>query len=619
MSEVIRLLPDHIANQIAAGEVIQRPASVVKELVENAIDAGSVQIDVIIKDAGKTLIQVLDNGCGMSEMDARMAFERHATSKLASADDLFALKTKGFRGEALASIAAIAHVELKTRQEDNEVGTSVVIEGSRVTEQSPVTCKQGSSFEVKNLFFNVPARRNFLKSDAIEFKHIEEEFLRIALAHPDRQLSLQHNGNRIYHLEKANLRKRIVDAFGRGFNDKLVPVDETTGIVRITGFVGKPEFAKKTRGEQYLFVNDRFFKDTYFNHAISQAFDGLLASKTFPSYFIYMYVDPAAIDVNVHPTKTEIKFDSDREIYAILRSSVKQGLGKFNVAPALDFEQETVFDIPYEMRKQPAVEPVIKVNPDYNPFDKGTSSKSNGGFSPDPGKKITYDSSSAMKKMGFGGLKPNQEDWDNFYKVDEIEEEQTEVPKLVEDVPAESRKHFIIHGNFLMCSMKSGIMVIHYKRARERIVYDEIMQSFLMHPIHSQQLLFPVQLELPESEKLMWEENKLTLQRLGFHWEVQELLLSITGIPAHLNDQSIHEALELVRTNLMAEQLDKGEIAHTVIASVSAAVAAQKTSWNDEACNQLVENLFQCEDHQYSPSGKLIINTITTADILQKF
>lgn len=608
MSEVIRLLPDHIANQIAAGEVIQRPASVVKELVENAIDAGSTQVDVYIKDAGKTLIQVLDNGCGMSEMDARMAFERHATSKLSCAEDLFDLHTKGFRGEALASIAAIAHVELKTRMESLEWGTSISIEGSKVIDQSPVTCKTGSSFEVKNLFFNVPARRNFLKSDAVEFKHIEDEFLRIALAHPNIHLTLHHNGTSCYHLPEANLRKRIVDIFGRSYNDKLVPVEEITGIVKISGFVGKPEFARKSRGEQFLFVNDRFFRDSYFNHAITQAFDSLLVSKTFPSYFLYLDVNPAGIDVNVHPTKTEIKFEDDKEIYAIIRSAVKQGLGKFNIAPVLDFEQETSFNLPWEMRSQPVVEPTIKVNPEYNPFK--TSSAPSGGTR-------SSGNSAAMNNAGFGSIKPQKEDWAGFYEIEEVKE--VAQPTLEIESDWETRKHFIYQGKFLYCPVKSGILVIHSKRAKERIIYDEIMQTFMVQPVSSQQILFPLELQISAAEKLLWEENKKTLERLGFVWEISDSGISIHGAPAHLKDEGIQDSISNIHRNLSFSEIDKGEIAHAIVSSIAAASSRQNSQWNDESANQLLEQLFQCTDHQYSPRGKVILNTISTEDILQKF
>ena len=622
MSEVIRLLPDHIANQIAAGEVIQRPASVVKELVENAIDAGASEINVLIKDAGKTLIQVLDNGTGMSEIDARMAFERHATSKVSSADDLFALRTKGFRGEALASIAAIAHVSLKTRQPSSEWGTELTIEGSKVSDQIPCTCKVGSSFEVKNLFFNVPARRNFLKSDAVEFKHIEDDFLRIALAHPAVQLTLQHNDTVIYHLPEANLRKRIVDAFGRSYNDKLVPVDEETGIVRITGFVGKPEFAKKSRGEQFLFVNDRFFRDTYFNHAITQAFDNLLASKTFPSYFLFFYVDPSSIDVNVHPTKTEIKFEDDREIYAILKSSVKQGLGKFNIAPALDFEQETSFDLPWDMRKREAVEPVIQVDPTYNPFKTSSNTSSSG---------KSGGQSAAISNAGFGQFEAQQADWKNFYSIEEEVQNKTQaIPfetenthkQLSEETEIQldqQPKTFIQHGNYLVCSLKNSLLLLHYKRAKERILYDEMMQLFMLHPIDSQQLMFPLEFELRENEKLAWEESRKTIERTGFSWEMNKNTLHITGCPAYLKETEIQDTVQSISEKLIGEHFEKGEIPHEIISSIARSVSLTPQNWNSESANVLLEQLFQCTEHQYSPRGKVILSSIPSTDIHSKF
>lgn len=608
MSEVIRLLPDHIANQIAAGEVIQRPASVVKELVENAIDAGATEIDIFIKDAGKTLIHVLDNGSGMSEMDARMAFERHATSKLRSAEDLFNLSTNGFRGEALASIAAISHVEMKSKMSNQEWGTSVVIEGSKVVDQSPITCKAGTSFEIKNLFFNVPARRNFLKSDGVEFKHIEDEFIRIALANPETSMSLHHNGTRCYQLEKANLRKRIVDIFGRSFNDRLVPIEETTGIVKILGFVGKPEFAKKSRGEQFLFVNDRFFRDSYFNHAITQAYDGLLASKTFPSYFLYFYVDPASIDVNVHPTKTEIKFEEDREIYAILKSSIKLGLGKFNIAPALDFDQETSFDVPYSMRNQTPIQPEIQVNTNYNPFHSSSSGKpaSSG---------IRTDKSTAILSAGFGTNEIKKQDWEDFYNIEDVETK----PVIELDLHTEANKQFIFQGAFLFCTTKNGLLAIHGKRAKERIVYDEIMQNFVLQPISSQQLLFPLGFELSAGEKLMWEENQVSLTRLGFAWSFNDSGMEIEGAPAHLKDEGIQNSVHDIITSLSVSGLDKGEVAHVLISAIAKAAANQTMYWNTESANQLLNSLFQCPEHQYSPTGKVILNTLQIKDINQLF
>ena len=610
MSDIIRLLPDHIANQIAAGEVIQRPASVIKELVENAIDAKATSIEVYIKHAGRTLIQVIDNGAGMSEQDARMAFERHATSKVSVIDDLFALKTKGFRGEALASIAAIAHVELKTRKTENEIGIALEIEGSKLVNHTQTTCKTGSSFAVKNLFFNVPARRNFLKSDAIEFKHIEEEFIRVAMAHPEICFTLHHNDAICYILPEGNLRKRIVDIFGKSFNDKLVPVEETTGIVKISGFIGKPEAAKKTRGEQYFFVNNRFFKDFYFNHAITQAFENLLAPKTFASYFLFFDVDPSSIDVNVHPTKTEIKFEEDKEIYAILKSSVKQALGKYNIAPSLDFEQEMGFDIPYDMIDRPVIEPKITINPNYNPFHSTSSAPST--------KSVSSGMSNAINKNGFGASNYKTEDWDNFYNIEEIKENKEEFPTLDIEVE-EVKKEFIIKGNLMLFPTKSGFLVVHTNRAQERIFYDDIMQTFVIKALNSQQLLFPMQVDCNASAKLLWEENKTTLERMGYNWTFNEDGLEITGAPAELNDDSILYTVQVISEKLAMETIDKSEIAHEIAVGIAVANATKKVTWNKDSANNLFDTLFQCTEHQFTPQGKRILHTLTTEEILKNF
>ena len=369
MSDVIQLLPDSVANQIAAGEVVQRPASAVKELLENAIDAKADNISLVIKDAGKALIQVIDNGIGMSPTDARLSFERHATSKIKSADDLFKIETKGFRGEALASIAAIAQVELKTKDSQSDLGTQIIVEGSEVKEQEACTCAQGTAISVKNLFFNVPARRNFLKSNAVETKHIIEEFQRVAMVHADISFSMYNNGNEVFNLPKGSFRQRIVGVFGKKYNQRLVPIEEKTEIVNIEGFVSKPEFARKTRGEQYFFVNDRFIKSGYLNHAVQNAFDQLLSKDQFPSYFLKLKINPSKIDINIHPTKTEIKFEDERSIYAIVRTAIKQALGKHNIAPTLDFEQETTFNTPLLKQSDMVKAPTIKVNPNYNPFE----------------------------------------------------------------------------------------------------------------------------------------------------------------------------------------------------------------------------------------------------------
>ena len=485
---LIQRLPEHIANQIAAGEVIQRPASVVKELMENAIDASSTSVIVVIKDAGRTLIQVIDDGDGMQEEDASACFLRHATSKISSANDLFQLQTKGFRGEALASIAAIAHVQLKTKHKDQtETGILLNIEGNTIKNTEKTVCPKGSSFEVKNLFYNVPARRNFLKSDTVELGHIREEFERIVLAHPEIRFSLHHNTQEIYNLQSSNLRKRVVDILGKSNNERLVPLEEQTNIVKISGFIGKPETARKTRGEQFFFVNNRFFKDAYFHHAVIKAFEGLIPERTFPCYFIFFEIDTAKIDVNIHPTKTEIKFEEDRFIYSILLSSIKQSLGKYNIFPTMDFELDTSFDIPSSLRKTDPVEPQIVVNPNFNPFQEtNTTARSNGG---------TF--SEGLKNQGFGRENPNEKDWANFYYIKEEENIENLELELKEEL--DSDQNFLIRGKYLISNCRSGLLIIDVKRATERILYDELMSKFIHQPIVSQQLLFPFEKPLAKN------------------------------------------------------------------------------------------------------------------------
>ncbi len=609
MSDIIKLLPDHIANQIAAGEVIQRPASVIKELVENAIDANSDSIDVVVKNAGRTLLQVIDNGSGMSETDARMAFERHATSKVTSADDLFTLKTKGFRGEALASIAAIAHVHLITKQEQNQLATSIEIEGSKVISQEQIASKNGSSFSIKNLFYNVPARRNFLKSDTVEFGHIEEEFIRIALAHPELAFSLYHNESLCYKLPKANLRKRIVDLFGKNINDKLIQIDESTDIVEITGFVGKPEGAKKSRGEQYLFVNKRYFKDMYFNHAINSAYENLILPKTYVPYFLFFDVNPTSIDVNVHPTKTEIKFEEDKEIYAILKSTVKLGLGKFNIAPSLDFETETSFDIPYEMYNSIPTEPKISINPNYNPFKSETTNNSNGNF-------VKSGMSSAIKSAGFSNNDFKRTDWENFY---EVTDDTISIQNKLEIPEQQISNDFIIKDNFIVTSSKSGLLFIHYKRAKQRIVYDEIMLTFVSKPLHSQQLLFPITFYCNNKTQLLWEENKPTLERMGFMWNRINEGLEMCGTPSELDFETVEETLQSISENLNSDTFDKSELAHQIALNISISVSRKKLSTSKENITDLIDKLFQSQEHQFAPNGKLIIETKSLNEFTQNF
>src|SRR6195952_51878 len=449
MPDIIQLLPDAVANQIAAGEVIQRPASAVKELIENAIDAGADKIQLILKDAGKSLIQVIDNGCGMSMTDARMSFERHATSKIKKADDLFTIRTMGFRGEALASIAAIAQVELRSRRHEDELGTCIIIEGSEVISQEACSGNTGTSISVKNLFYNIPARRNFLKSNPVEMRHIIDEFQRMALANPLIFFTLHHDGQEVYHLPGAALKQRIVHLFGNNYNQRLVPVEEDTTIIKLHGFVGKPEFARKTRGEQFFFVNNRFIKDAYLNHAVLTAFYELLPDDTYPLYVLFIDIDPAKIDINVHPTKTEIKYQDEKAIYAIIRSAVKRSLGRYNITPSLDFDQENSIEhlitpTPFDQ----IVAPVIAFNPDFNPFaDRKTA------------REIPF-----LRDSGAGRDNPIPKNWDTLYEISkkdtttqqEIHAEETLAINEQEITKSNDRQFFQVHNRFIMSQIKSG-------------------------------------------------------------------------------------------------------------------------------------------------------------------
>ena len=463
MSNLIKLLPDTVANQIAAGEVVQRPASVVKELLENAIDATATDIRLVVKDAGKSLIQVIDNGTGMNETDARLCFERHATSKIKNTEDLFHIQTKGFRGEALASIAAVAQVELKTKTAESEVGTHIVIEGNKLINQEICQCPKGTNFLVKNLFFNVPARRKFLKSDKVELMHIEDEFKRVALAHPNITFSLYHNNEERYVLPVGNFKQRIVQVFGKKFQERLVAVKEETDVVKISGFIGKPEFAKKKRDEQFFFVNNRFIKSGYLHHAIMRAYDELLPEGTYPAYFIKLELDPERIDINIHPTKTEIKFDDEQVIYHILRTAVRQAIGKHQLTPTLDFEQETSFDIPLPKKGEPVKVPGIKVNPSYNPFDKEKSSS---------GKK-----DKKTEKYDWQSFFENtQKDAEQILSAQNVEQGELFEQEDKEDIAYSSTDYpnIQIAGKYLITRRKSGLLFIHINRAYRNIVFHNL-------------------------------------------------------------------------------------------------------------------------------------------------
>jgi len=607
---IIQLLPEHIANQIAAGEVIQRPASVVKELMENSIDAGAQFVQLHVKDAGKTLIQVVDDGDGMTPEDAVKCFQRHATSKLKSADDLFRLQTKGFRGEALASIASIAHVSMRTKKAENDTGTLIEVEGNTIKTNEQIVCSKGTVFEVKNLFYNVPARRNFLKSESIEFGHIRDEFERVALAHPDIKFSLHHNGQETYQLQAGVLRMRVASIFGRNSNERLVPIEEQTNIVSIKGFLGKPDAAKKTRGEQFFFVNNRFFKDSYFHHAINKAFDGMISDKHYPSYCIYLDVDPSKIDVNIHPTKTEIKFEEDRFIYSILLSSVRQALGKYNIFPTLDFETETSFDVPSSFRKTEPVEPQIMVDPSFNPFQtqKYSGGSTGNGFS------------KALKNEGFGQAMPSPTDWEQFYQIEEENSGQGMISTQTIGFQEENEVgNFLIHDRYVFSPTKSGLLVIDVKRAKWRILYTELIGRFIHQALDSQQMLFPIEKELSRIEMDLWVSNEKLLKQLGFQCEYQHETLFIHGVPTVISENSIDSCVDSLLSDLQDRDIDQGDVAHHLVRRLTQNASKDAVIRHPEEAQKLIEALFQCEEHTLAPNGKKIMHTVLLTDIASNF
>lgn len=616
MTDVIHLLPDHVANQIAAGEVVQRPASVIKELLENSIDAGATSVKILVKEAGKTLIQVTDNGKGMSLTDARLCFERHATSKINSAEDLFSLKTKGFRGEALASIAAIAHVELKTMQKDNEVGTCIRIEGSEVVSQDACVTPVGTTLCVKNLFYNIPARRNFLKSDAVELRHIIDEFQRVSLAHPQIQFSLFHNGSELFQLPETNLRQRIVNIFGGKTNEKLVPVEEDTEIVKVKGFVGKPEFAKKSRGEQFFFVNDRFIRSAYLNHAVVAAFEGLLKNKAYPSYFLYLEVDPKSIDINIHPTKTEIKFDDEHSLYTILRSAIKHSLGQFNVSPVLDFDRDSTLDTPYEFSQKGVTPPKVEVDPDFNPFQNERS----GGFS----------SPNYRKERSAGN-------WGSLYT--DVEQKDFSAPSAINDVEFESEEvtgrlfgqndtnetgntTFQLNKKYIVSTLKSGILVIDQHRAHSRILYEELLKNITVTSAVSQQMLFPLKLQFNRNEMELLREIRESLEQTGFIFsDLREDSVEITGIPTLISESEVAILLEQLLSDLENEVPGSSFSQIDVLAKSLAKGMAVKSGTSLISAEQqnIVNSLFACKESSLSPYNKPIFITLTVDELDKKF
>ncbi|WP_310554455.1 DNA mismatch repair endonuclease MutL [Flavobacterium sp.] len=611
MSSIIQLLPDHVANQIAAGEVVQRPASVVKELLENAIDAGATDVKLICKEAGKVLVQVIDNGKGMSVTDARLCFERHATSKIRQAEDLFDLHTKGFRGEALASIAAIAHVEMKTKQDQEELGTHIVIEGSKFVSQDVAVLPKGTSFLVKNLFYNIPARRNFLKSDIVELRHIIDEFQRVALAHHNIHFTLFHNGSELFNLPQSNARQRIVNVFAGKTNEKLVPIQENTDILSIQGFIGKPEFAKKNRGEQFFFVNDRFIKSGYLHHAIISAYDGLLRDGAQPSYFLYLTVPPHTIDINIHPTKTEIKFDDEHALYAILRSAAKHSLGQFNVAPVLDFERDFNLDTPYNYQNKEAETPLIQVDRNFNPFQE-------------------------EKKQTHSGFKPkaiNQPHWESLYvglnndsiDVKEMHFESEAVTSSLfseNEIDKAPTTTYQIHKKYIVNPIKSGMLIIDQQRAHQRILYEKFLKNLTLKQADSQQLLFPLTLYFSGNDMALIHEIKPSLENTGFIFEEMNTdSVVISGLPVTVSESEVSMVLEQLVSDMQQEIPDSSFSQMDMMAKSMAKSLAVKTgTYLTEASQEsIVNKLFACKEATVSPFNKTTFITLSVEDLDKKF
>lgn len=602
MADVIRLLPDVVANQIAAGEVIQRPSSVVKELMENSVDAGADAIEVWVTDAGKTNIQVVDNGRGMSETDARLSFERHATSKIRTAADLFALHTMGFRGEALASIVAVAQVELKTRTKEDDLGVWMYLEASKLVEQKAVACKIGSSFSIKNLFFNMPARRRFLKSDATELNNIMTEFERVALIHPEIGFTFHRDETLVMDLRPSSFRKRITSLFGNSLDKQLLPVQVETSLIKIDGFVGNPESARTKGARQFFFVNHRYMKHQYFNRAVMAAFDKLIPSDKQVPYFLCFEVDPSKIDVNIHPTKTEIKFEDDQAIWKILLAAVKESLGRFNVAPSMDFTDENVLEIPVFNPTTPVASPQIEYDRSYTPFQDTPRTSSSRNYAPDRWEDLY----ASLKKTTSTAVNQVQEVVQPLF--DEPKSDPTTEP-----VEKDTAVYFQYRGKYIFTTVRSGLMMIDQNRASLRIAYDRFMKQIKQHSVVVQGLLFPEILQVPVGKSVVFSEHLSEMATVGF--DIESMgggRFAVNGVPAGTEKQDIlllvQEVYELFINNA-GTALDK--IYHQVALSLARRnLLPNGQTLNNEEMKKLVDDLFLCEIPNYTPDGKLVLTII---------
>lgn len=614
MSDVIHLLPDSIANQIAAGEVIQRPASVVKELVENAVDAGAQQIQVHIKDAGKTLVQVIDNGKGMSETDARMAFERHATSKISTANDLFALQTMGFRGEALASIAAVAHVELRTRQRGSDLGCKIAIAGSEVESSEPDACPEGSIFSVKNLFFNVPARRKFLKSNETEFRNIINEFERIALVNQHISMSLHHNDTEILNLPESGLRQRIINIYGKALNQKLLTLEAQSSLVTISGFVGRPDSVRKRGALQFFFVNGRFMKHSYFHKAVMQAYDQLIPAGEMPDYFIYFTLDPATIDVNIHPTKTEIKFENEQPVWQILCAAVREAIAKSSSIPTIDFDVDGSIDIPvFNAPSSSFKAPSVQVNSDYNPFKPDTNYQQPSFDWSKLYKGFEEERAAAFADESIEAIYPENQDIPSALGADSVPD--TLFPEV-------SSLCYQYKGRYIITSLKSGLLIIDQHRAHVRVLFDQYLTNIRNQQGVSQQLLFPEIVTFTPAEATLVPVLLEDLRYIGFDLSnLGNNSYAINGLPSGVENQ---DPVALVK-DAVSRAIDTGcqvheEICDALALSLAKAAAIRPgQSLSSEEMDNLIASLFSSSSSSYTPDGKVILSKFTDDELDKRF
>lgn len=595
--DIIKLLPDSVANQIAAGEVIQRPASVVKELMENALDAGATQIDLYVKDAGRMMITVIDNGCGMSETDARLCFERHATSKIKKAEDLFSIRTMGFRGEALASIAAVAQVELMTRREEDELGVKILIEGSVVKEQQPKPMSAGTNFTIKNLFFNIPARRNFLKSNEVEMRHITDEFFRVAMMNPEVGFSLTSNDKEIYHLPKGNLKQRIVGLCGKDYDKKLLPVQQETETATINGFIVKPEFLRKTRGEQYFFVNKRFIKHSYLHHAVENAYQELIPKDCYPGYFINIDINPSEIDINIHPTKTEVNFQDVKLVYAILHSAVRKSIGQNNLAPLLDFDVTPELGIDFgeaSRMDRPVIEPQINFDPTFNPFKPQNQTRHSSG-----NWKIMYenDNETVASKMN------KISDFDDVTSATIVDNKNL---------------YLQLQQSYIITTVKSGLLIVDQHLAHKRVLYEKYLKEIENNTEASQQELFPQHISLNHNDASLLKEILPDLEKIGFRIQPmnnQTFVINGTAADSKSNDAValLEKILDMYKTNLVDLKLDKKLNLARTLASQLAIKSGQVL--NPTEMQDLIDRLFACAVSEVSPDGKKIYTILNVNEL----